>query len=103
MKLWLCCTEGKKKKENIDTTDHCEARQQCRGPAGGLQLGPAQVEFPPGQGLHRVVVGADQLQVTASHPVPVVHPPAIWSPLGDTWGRGTHWHVQLTAHGTWWV
>ena len=69
--------EKKDKKKKVDPTDHCEAREQCRGPAGGLQLGPAQVEFPPGQGLHRVVVGADQLQVTASHPVPVVHPPAV--------------------------
>lgn len=65
----------------VNITNHCEAREQCRGPARGLQLGPAQVEFPPGQSLHRVVVGADKLQVTAPHPVPIIHPPSVWSPL----------------------
>lgn len=89
--------------QRVNRTNHSEAREKCRGPAGGLQLGPAQVQFPPRQGLHGVVVGADQLQVTASHPVPVVHPPGVRSPLWDPWGGGAHRHVQLTAHGTWWV
>lgn len=88
--------------ERLNITDHGEAREQRRGPAGRLQLGPAQVELPPGQGLHWVVVGADQFQVTAPHPVSVVHPPSIWSSLGDPRRRGAHRHVQLTAHGTWW-
>lgn len=37
---------------NQNKTDHCKAREQCGRPAGGLQLGPAQVQLPPGQGLH---------------------------------------------------
>lgn len=87
----------------VNGTNHGEARQECRGPAGGLQLGPAQVELPPRQGLDRVVVGADELQVAASHPVPVVHPTGLRRPLRDPRGRGAHGHVQLTAHGTWWM
>lgn len=80
-------------------THHSEAREQGRGAAGGFQFGPAQVELPPRQGLHRVVVGGDQLQVTAAHPVPVVHPSTLRHPLKAPQGWGAHGHIQLTAHG----
>lgn len=84
----------------VSKTDHSEAGQEGGGPARGFQLGPAQVEFPPRQRLHRVVVGADQFQVTTPYPVPVIHPSAIWSPLRHPWSWGPHGYIQLTAHGT---
>lgn len=37
---------------------HGEAGEQRGGAAGGFQLGTAQVELPPGQRLHRVLVQA---------------------------------------------
>lgn len=52
---------------------HCKSGEQSRGSAGGFQFGSAQVEFSPGKGLHRVVVGGDQLQVAPSDPVPIIH------------------------------
>lgn len=89
--------------EKMYVTHHGETWEQSWRPAGGFKLGPAQVKLSPGQGLHRVVVGGDQLQVTAPHPVSVVHPPAILNPLWVPWGGGAHGHIQLTAHGNWWT
>lgn len=40
---------------------HGEAGEQRGGAAGGFQLGSAQVELPPGQRLHRVLVQAHGL------------------------------------------
>lgn len=50
---------------------HGEAGEQSRSPAGGFELGAAQVEFAPGQRLHRVLVEAHHLGVTLADPVRV--------------------------------
>lgn len=57
----------------VKHTYHRKSREQRRGSAGSFQLGSAQVQLPPGQGLHGVVVGCHQLQVAAAHPVPIIH------------------------------
>lgn len=81
--------------------NHGKSGEQRRRPAGGLQLGSAQVQLPPRQRLHRVVVGADQLQVAAPHPVPVVHASSVGCSLRDPGGRRADRHIQLAAHGCW--
>lgn len=79
------------------STHHGKAREEGGCPAGGLQLGPAQVELPPGEGLHRVVVGGDQFQVAAADPVPVIH--ALVAGLRAGGSGGVHRYVELGAHG----
>lgn len=45
---------------------HGEAGEQRGGAAGGFQLGAAQVELPPGQRLHRVLVQAHGLRAAGA-------------------------------------
>lgn len=78
-------------------TYHRKSREQSRGSAGGFQLGSAQVQLPPGQGLNRVVVGGHQLQVAAAHPVPIIH--ALGARLrAASRSGGIHWDVQFRTH-----
>lgn len=78
-------------------TYHCKSREQSRGSAGGFQLGSAQVQLPPGQGLNRVVVGGHQLQVAAAHPVPIIH--ALGARLrAASRSGGIHRDVQFRTH-----
>lgn len=50
---------------------HGEAGEQSRGPAGGFELGAAQIELAPGQRLHGVLVETHHLGVTLADPVRV--------------------------------
>lgn len=61
--------EGRRAREA--RAHHGEAGEQSRGPAGGFELGAAQVELAPGQRLHRVLVEAHHLGVTLADPVRV--------------------------------
>lgn len=72
--------------------DHCKSREQSRGSAGGLQFSSAQVQFSPGKGLNRVVVGRDQFQVAAPDPVPIIHALCARLRAASRSGR-IHWNV----------
>lgn len=50
---------------------HGEARQQGGRAAGGLELGPAEVEAAPAERPQRVLTGPHEVQVAAVHELPV--------------------------------
>lgn len=45
---------------------HGKAGKQCRCPAGSLQLGPAQVQLPPGERLQGVLVQTHRVKPCSS-------------------------------------